>query len=209
MYAGGHGVAGFQADASVHILQSLLWLVMVRPPDGDGLCGGDADQCLIIDGRTGKDPAYPGSGIMVRMIQTIGIGEGGMGHAKFLGGFVHHVHETIHTAAYMLCNGHGGVVAGTKQQPVEQGLQCQFLPCLQIHGGPLRPGGLTGYGHRIGEVSLSDGHQCGEVLRGAGNQHFGVGVVLVQNTAAVHVYQNRRCGRSADSHRLTRENTKQ
>ena len=55
----------------------------------------------------------------------------------------------------------------------------------------------------------SDSHQGRQNLGSAGDQHFRVGVLLIQHPAAVHVHQNGGGGRRTDRVRLTRKKTEQ
>ena len=55
--------------------------------------------------------------------------------------------------------GDGRIVAGAEQQSIQQCLQCQLLPHLQIHGGALCIRRLPGDRDHIVQVSLPDSHQ--------------------------------------------------
>ena len=70
---GSHGIAGFQSDAPIHILQKLIMVGHGPSADGDGFRRGDADQRLVIHRRTGQRGHVPGGGIVVRVIQAVGV----------------------------------------------------------------------------------------------------------------------------------------
>ena len=158
--------------------------------DGNRLGRGNPHQSFVVHRRAGQTRHIPGGGIVVLMIQAVGIGKGGVLHTQLLSGLVHHADKPFLTAAHVVRNGHRRIVAGTQQQSVKEGLQRQLLPLLEVHGGPLRHGRLPGDFDHVVQVSFPDGHQGREDLGGAGDEHFLVGVVFIQNTPAVYVHQN-------------------
>ena len=201
------GVTGLQTDTAVHVTQKLVVIGHGAPADGHRPGGGDAHQGLILHRRAGQKGHVPGGGVVILMVQAIGVSEGAVLHPQISGGLVHHAHESRLTAAHMTRDGHCGIVSGTEHQAVEQRLQRQLLPLFQIHGGTLGQRGLPVDCHNFPQVSLPDRHQRRHNLRGAGDQHLRVGVLLIEYPPTVHIHQN--SGRRRGIHRacLTRENT--
>ena len=184
-------IAGFQPQAVIHITQQLVVVVHGPPADGNGPGGGDPHQRLVFQGGPGQLCHVPGGGIMVLVVQAVGIGKGGIFHLQFPGLFVHQRHKALHTAAHMLGDGHRRIVAGAEQQSIQQGLQGQGLPLFQVHGGTFGTGRLPADLHRILKISLLNGHQRRQDFGGAGDEHFPVGIALIKHPAAARIHQDR------------------
>ena len=179
------------------------------PADGDRPRGRDPHQRFIFQRSLRQLRHIPRSGIVAFVIQPVGIGKGGVLHPQRPGLFVHHGHKAFDAAADVLGNGHRRIVAGTQQQSVQQRFQRQGLPFLQVHGRPLREGGLPADLHRVGQLPCLHGHQRREDLGGAGNEHFSVGIALIEYPAAAGVHQDGGCCRGFNGKCPARNDTVQ
>lgn len=177
------------------------------PADGDAPGRGDAEQRGVCRRGPAQLRHVEGRGVMALGIQAVGVREGRIGHPQLRRRLVHQCHKAGHVPRHRVRDGHGGIVAGGEQQAVEQGLQRQLLPRLQVHGTALHPGGVPAHGADHIKVRVPDGHESRHQLRGGGDAHPGVGVLAVEHPAAVRVHQDGRDGGSADCCRPTRKNT--
>ena len=203
---GSPGVAGLEAHAVRAVAEELIVVRESPATDGDAPGGGDAEQRGVRRRGPAQLRHVEGGGVVALGVQAVGVREGGVGHPQLRRRLVHQGHEMGHVPRHRVRDGHGGVVAGGEQEAVEQGLQRQLLPRLQVHGAALHPGGVPAHGTDHAEVGAPDGDEGRHQLRGGGDAHPGVGVLAVEHPAAVCVHQDGGDGGSADSRRLTREN---
>ena len=83
-----------------------------------------------------------------------------------------------------------GIVAAGQHQAVQQFLQQQRVPRLEIHGGPLRHiTGSDGIGAAL--IGMFQSHHGGHNLGNAGDQALLVRILLVEYPAAVLLNQHR------------------
>ncbi|MPM89478.1 hypothetical protein SDC9_136587 [bioreactor metagenome] len=90
-------------------------------------------------------------GIVLFVIQPVGVCKAGAVHPQRGRPLVHPVHKGLHVSRAVARHGEGRVVAGLQQQTVEQRLQGKLLPRLQVDGGTLGPSPFRLNGHRIGQ----------------------------------------------------------
>ena len=90
----------------------------------------------------------------------------------------------------MLGNGNGGVVAGTHQKAVQEGVQGELFSGFQVHGGPLGVCRIAADCHHVFQIAVPDSHQSRHNLGNAGNGEPLVRVFLVQDFPGCGVQQN-------------------
>ena len=189
------GVARFQAGAPLIPPQQFVVVGQAPPGNEDRPGGNDGPQFLPLQYRPGQNGHIVGGGVVVRVIQTIGVCKVGVVHAQLGGLFVHLRHEALHVSPAVACNGQGRVVARGEHQPVEQSLQGDLLLRLEVHGRALRPRPLTLDGYRGGQVGMEfHRHQGGHQFGDAGDAPLFPGVFLIEHPPALFVHQDGRGG---------------
>ena len=164
-----------------------------RPAAHRGRPGGtDAPKGGILR-RVGRQYRHiPRGGVVVLVVQPIGIGKGGARHAKSRRLVVHGGHKSLQPAA-AIRQRQGRVVAAAQHQAVQQLLHRHHLAGLEIHGGALHH---VIIGHRDGvrQPGMLQHHQGRHDLGGACDPHTPPGVLFIQHFPAVGVHQDGRRG---------------
>ena len=163
----------------------------------DSVVGGgdDLPEGGVGHGLLGHLVDVPGRGVVVGVVQTVGVGKVGARHAQLLGSLVH----AIHKGGDVPADGHGQdvgrLVGRGDQQAVEQVLHRDDLPGLEVGGGGVI--GDVSQGGRVhsdfgGQVQLTPAHglqseQGGHDLGDAGGVALLVGVLVVEDLVRVQV----------------------
>ena len=111
-------ISRFQTQTAIYIMQQLVVVRHGPSSDGDRPGGGDPHQGLVFQRGPGQLRHVPCSGIVLLVIQTVGVGEGGMFHPQLPGLFVHQGYKALDAAAHMLGHRHRRIVSGAQQHPV-------------------------------------------------------------------------------------------
>ena len=162
----------------------------VVPAGGDDLPEGRVGHGLL-----GHAVDIPGGGVVVVVVEAVGIDEMGACHAQLLRPLVHPLHEGGDVPGHSDGQGVGRLVGGGQHQAVEQVVDGDLLPGEKAGGG-----GIIGHvrqslrrdgHHRIhGQLSPADGlqgQQTGHDLGDAGGVAGLVGVLLVEDLLGVQV----------------------
>ena len=183
-------VVGFEHDAVAGGDHALLLhiggahLVAVRTDD---ILEGIVLHRLIGQGRQ-----VTRGGVMVVVMQTVGIHEVGIGHAKHLGSLVHQLDELAFRPADMLCHGDGCVVTGAEDRAVEKVQHGELLTLLQTQHRGL---GIQHRAHAVLGAVVADRDRLvqivrcqqtqknGHDLRGGGGVHQLVGILFKDDLA--------------------------
>ena len=196
------GEPGLNPDAPLAQPQQLVVVGQISVPDGDGGRRDNAAEVLVLQGVGRQRRHIPGAGVMSLRVQTVGVGEVGVGHPQLLRLLVHQRHKGLRLPGDAVRHRQGCVVAADQHESVEQLLQPQHIPGLEVHGGTLR------HVLRCDRILLLhpavlQGHHGGHDLRDAGNEALLVPVLLIQHPPAPLLHQHGGCGRRTDSISLT------
>ncbi|MPN02420.1 hypothetical protein SDC9_149636 [bioreactor metagenome] len=191
--------------------------IAVGPPVGEQVVGGmetasigevgggnlrhahvaDLHEFRIFQCRYRNEVQVPRGGIVLRVVQTVGIGKVGILAAKLLGFGVHGIHKSVHTAADRLGQHIAGLVGGNHQHALEETLHRHGLAHLNaggaaVGGKAVQRGG--GGGELLVQRQLSLIHrlqrqQRGHDLRQAGGIQLIMLVLSIENGAGVLVHQ--------------------
>ena len=204
------GGAGLDADgAGVNIAvvlesgQQTVGVVQGSLPGlvggGDGVSvGGDQlPEGGVGHGFLGHGVDVPGGGVMVRVVQTVGVHKVGAIHAQLLGTLVHLLHEGGDVPAHGHGQDVGRFVGRDHHQAVQQVLDGDLLPGHDVGGGGVvsdvcQSGGI--YRDYIVHGELTPGHglhrqKGGHDLGDTGGVAHLVGVHLMEDLAGAHVHQ--------------------
>ena len=136
----------------------------------DGPGGNGFGKNGIFHGVGRQNSQVLGAGMVVRGIQAVGVGKVGIFQPQRSGLVVHQLHKVRRIPAAKAGQGHGGIVAGGQHEPIQQLLDGQHLPLLQIHGGSLNAHRLFGDPIAAEHIALLADHQSRHDLGGAGNE---------------------------------------
>ena len=136
----------------------------------DGLGGNGFGKNGIFHGVGRQNSQVLGAGMVVWGIQAVGGGKVGLFLPQRSGLVVHQLHKVRRIPAAEAGQGHGGIVAGGQHEPIQQLLDGQHLPLLQIHGGPLNAHRHFGDPEAAEHIALLADHQSRHDLGGAGNE---------------------------------------
>ena len=195
------GIAGFQADAALHLPQQAVVVLHGALADGNGAAG------RLLHGRRGQHRHIPGRGIVPLGVQSVGIGEAGMGHAQCRRLFIHQCYEQLQPSG-ALRQGQRRVVAGAQQQAVQQLLHPHRFAGLQVHGRALGHV-LPRHGNGVVRLCLLQRHQRRHDLGGAGNEHLLIAILFVEQLPRVRVQQDSSRGGDLHSLRHSRYDTQE
>ena len=176
------------------------------PFQRDGLGGHDFAKHRIFHGRCRQACQVRCGGIVLRIVQSMGIDEVGITQSQLLRLLVHQHCEVLHAAGAVDSQGRGGVVAGVEHHPIEQGPDLIDVSCLQVQAGALHVHRLRRNLHRRVQTAKLTHQKAGHNFGGAGDQCALVAVlrpedtpcVSVQQDGALRRYGRRRRGRAAD-----------
>ena len=148
-------------------------------------------------GLLGHDINVPGGGVVVGVVQAVGVHKVGVLHPQLLGPLVHQVHEGGDVPGHGHGQDVGGLVGGDHQQAVEQVMDGDLLPGHDVGGGgvvgDVRKGLGGGGDHGVhGQLPPADGlqgQQGGHDLGDAGGVSDLVCVLLVEDLVGFHVHQ--------------------
>ena len=157
----------------------------------------NAQKCGLLRSIGRQLCHVPGRGVVCLPIQPVGIFKVTVRHSNASGQAIHGPNAWLHPAAG-LCQCQGCIVAGGKEQSVEQALHRYLFPRLQVHRRPLCHV-LLGHLDRTAQLAALQHHQCRKDLGGAGHQHPPVRILFVQDAPRVRVHQHRRRGRNVHS----------
>ena len=137
-------------------------------------------------------------GIVILIVQTVGIAEMRVEAAKFVGALVHHADKIRNGTGNMLGDDVAGVVAGDDHHAVQQIFQRHLLtdlkPCdARINVQILERGCRNG--HNVGQIAVFQCQQTGHDLRQAGRIDALVRVLFIDGTARVEIDEERGLGR--------------
>ena len=139
---------------------------------------------------------------MSRSIQTVGVFKMGITQAQDPGFVIHQLVKAFHRTAAVNGQGHRRIVPGRKHQPIEQFLQGQHFPFLQVHGRAFDAHSLFGDPHPVQHVALLTDDQRRHDLRGTGDQTLLVAVLLKQHPSADRIqHAGPLCGHCLDLQR--------
>ena len=158
-----------------------------------GLAAHDGHERLVFHSLPGEQIDVPSCGIMVRVVEPVGICEVGAGAAKLRRPLVHQVHKGADGAADGLGQDVGRLVGGDDQQAIEQLLHRQHLAdlypggaavCVQV--GQSRLGGGDGLVQpQLAPVHCLQRQEGRHDLGDAGWIVFGMLILAVQHPLAV------------------------
>ena len=122
----------------------------------------DVLEGIVLHRFVGQGCQVTGGGIVVIVMQAVGVHEIGVGHSKHLGGLVHQLDELSLGAADVFGDGDGCIVTGAEDRAVEQVQHGELFTDPQAqHGG-------LGVQHRadalLGAV-VADGDDLVQVVR--------------------------------------------
>ena len=168
---------------------------------GDDLPEGGVGHALL-----GHAEDVPGGGVVIVVMEPVGVGEVGVLHAQLLRPLVHPLHESGDVPGHGDGQGVGGLIGGGYHQAVEQVVDGDLLSGLEVGGGGvLRHAhkGLLRHGDQSvhGQLAPADGlqgQQAGHDLCDAGGIPDIVGVLLVEDLAGVQVHQQGGFGLDGD-----------
>ena len=134
---------------------------------------------------------------MLRIVEAVGVGEVGILHAQLLGLGVHPGGELRRGARQGLRQNIAGVVAGGQQVAVQELLDGQRLPGLDVGGGAaqgqvhrLGGGGDGGVQGKLPVFHRVQHHQGGHDLGDGGGIHPLAGIEIVQHLSGVAVHHD-------------------
>ena len=166
------------------------------PLQGDILGGADAGHRGVFQAGAGQKGHVIGGRVVLLLVEAAGIGKMGVAHAKLPGLLIHKPGKALQVLPNPAGNDLGGIVARLEQQPVEQGLQGQLVPRLEIEGRalhPLQP--FRFHGDDLGQVGgLLHRHQGGHQFGDTGNGAGGVHVLFKEHTPGPRIHKHRRRG---------------
>ena len=113
-----------------------LGLVGGRHLIGHG--AGDGHEGLMLHGLPEEQIDIVGGGIVVHIVQAVGVGKVGAGAAQLLRPLVHQLHKGLTGAGYRLRQNVRRLVGGHQQQAVQQLFHRQHLALLDAGGAALR-----------------------------------------------------------------------
>ena len=158
--------------------------------------GADPAKCRVLRRIGCQYRHIPRSGIVILIIQPVGVGERGILHSQFRRLVVHGLHKFLQPAAAVRQR-QRRVVAAAQHQAVQQFLHRHRLAGLEIHGGALHHM-RSGHSNGIGQPGPVQCYQRRHDFGGAGDPHPPSGILFIQDLAAVRVHQNRSRGRKLD-----------
>ncbi len=106
-------------------------------------------------------------GIMLGVVEAVRIDKMSVLRAELLRPFVHHFDEFLLRACDVLRGANGGVVARPEQKSVQQALQGQFLPRLEVQRTEADFARPSGNLDDVVEVTVFEGEDGSHYLRGA------------------------------------------
>ena len=167
-------------------------MVGEAPPLQDDRLGGDDFGHHRVFQTGGSQPGHvQGGGVVVLIPQAVGVGEMGPRHPQIPGPLVHPAHKGLHVPGAVGGQGHRRVVARVEEEAVEQGLQGDLLPRLEVERGPLDARPLLLDGDGLGQViQVFRRHQGGHQLGDAGDGPLLVLILGIEDAAGVRVQQN-------------------
>ena len=148
---------------------------------------------LVFHGRQRDLQQVPGGGVVVLVMQAVGVDKMGIGTAQLPGGVVHQLHKIFHAARHMDGQGVGGVVAGTDEQIAHQIHKGDLLADQQIAGTTLLIQSVHGIpcdGDHILGIAVFHGHQGGHQLCSGGGIKLHVRILLQQDGIGAQFIQN-------------------
>ena len=166
------------------------------PVKGNGfsLGGTDLPKQGDLQRRLGYERQLLGGGVVVLVIQTVGIDEMGVRQPQPGGPLVHGLGKGLDAARDRQGNGRRRVVGGLQKEGVEQLLQRQHLPRHQIDGGALDAHRLGGNGHRGFGIHGLQGHQGRHDLGGGGHGQAGVFILTEGDLSRGGLHEHRPSG---------------
>ena len=204
------GAAGFDADGAGVLIAVILvpgqqavgvvehpGLGLVGGGDGILACGDDLPEGGMRHGLLGHFVDVLGGGVVIRVVQAVGVGKVGVLHPQLCGPLVHLLHEGGNIPGNGNGQGVGSLVGGGKKQAVEQILHGDFFPCHQVGGGgvlsnireSLRRDGDHGVQAQLPPAHGLQGEQGGHDFGDAGGVAGFVGALLQQNLIGVQIHQ--------------------
>ena len=168
---------------------------LVGGGDGIGVRRDDLPEGGVGHALLGHEIDILGGGVMVGVVQAVGVYKVGALHAQLLGALVHLLHEGGDVAAYGHGQDVGRLVGRVDHQAVEQVLNGDLLSGYDVGGGgvvrDVCQGGGVHSDHGVhGEISPADrlnGQQSGHDLGDAGRVAHLVGVHLMEDLVGIHV----------------------
>ena len=167
----------------------------------DRVAGGSDDgaEQVVFQRRGHEQGDVVGGGVVVLVVEAVGVGEVGALAAQLPGFPVHVGHKLLHAAVHRLGQSLGRVVGGGEEEAVEQFLHRQLFPGFQVGAGLVRegfPGGQLADGDhgvlcQLARLQGLHHQQGGHHLGDAGGVGIVVGVHIVQYLAVVGVHQHR------------------
>ena len=157
--------------------------------------GDDLPEGRVGHGLLGHAIDVPGRGVMLAVVQAVGVHKVGAGHAQLLGPLVH----PLDKGRDVPTDGHGQdigrLVGGGQHQAVEQVVDGDLFPGLQVRRGGIGGQVLQGGGvhrHYGRQVQLPaphslQGEQGRHDLGDAGGVALPIGVLLVEDLVGVQV----------------------
>ena len=184
-------VAGLEASAALIPPEQLVVIGEGAPCHRDGTGTHDLCQRFVLHHHPGQGSHVGGGGVVPLVVEPVWVFKVGVLHAQLGGLVIHPGHKSVHVPGAEARNGHRRVIARGEQQPVEQRLQRQLLPRLQIHGGALHSGPLGPDGDYLGQIRVRfHRHQRGHQLGNAGNGALLLRVLGIKDPAAFPIDQD-------------------
>ena len=164
---------------------------------GVGGGGDDFAENLVLHSGGSHEVDVIGGGVVVGIVETMGVGKVSACHAQVFRSLIHALHKGLFRAAQGFGQNVTGLIARRHQIAVQQLLDGEHF-ALHNAGG----GAALGQGHRLlggcylglqGELSGVNGpedHQGGHDLGDRGGVAFFVGVVVIQDLVVVPVHHN-------------------
>ena len=163
---------------------------------------GDGPEGLIFQGLHGDFRHVPGGGVVLLVVEAVGIDKVGAGAAQIPGGLVHQLHEGLHGAGNIFGDHVAGFVGGFQHQAVEHILQPHLFPGQQT-------GCAAGFvevlqvflpdGQNIVQIAVFQSQQTGHDLGQAGGIIFSVGVQLIQHRVGIQLNEDGGPGRRGEN----------
>ena len=107
-------------------------------------CANGCEQ-LVLHGFPSHKINVPGGGVVLRIMQAIGIHKMGALAAKLLGALIHQIHKTGDGAGYSFGQHIGDFIGGNNQQAVQKFLHCQCLTGFNTGGAAVFVNAVDGY----------------------------------------------------------------
>ena len=153
-----------------------------------GVGFGDIAEGFVLHGGLRQLGHIAHGGIMVVVVQTVGVHEVRGGAAVHGGSLVHHLHKGVHRSAHGFGDEVCALVGGAHEGAVEQILEIDAFAHVQVHHGVAvlnAPHGGIAEIHGLAHVAHHDAQQNGHDLGGGSGVHDRIGVLFKNDVAGL------------------------